>query len=38
MAAVMVANPRLLELDLNPVILGPQGTGLLAPDALMLVS
>ncbi|WP_343610664.1 acetate--CoA ligase family protein [Novosphingobium sp.] len=36
-AAVMVANPRLLELDLNPVILGPKGHGLLALDALMLV-
>jgi acyl-CoA synthetase (NDP forming) len=36
-AAVLVANPRLLELDLNPVILGPKGNGLLALDALMLV-
>ena len=34
---VLVANPRLLELDLNPVILGPKGHGLLALDALMLV-
>ena len=36
-AAVLVANPRLLELDLNPVILRPEGEGLLALDALMLV-
>lgn len=36
-AAVLVANPRLLELDLNPVILRPRGEGLLALDALMLV-
>jgi acyl-CoA synthetase (NDP forming) len=36
-AAVLVANPRLLELDLNPVILRPQGEGLLALDALMLI-
>jgi acetate---CoA ligase (ADP-forming) len=36
-AAVLVANPRLLELDLNPVILRPRGEGLLALDALMLI-
>lgn len=36
-AAVLVANPRLLELDLNPVILRPEGEGLLALDALMLI-
>ncbi|WP_068080365.1 acetate--CoA ligase family protein [Novosphingobium rosa] len=36
-AAVLVANPRLLELDLNPVILRPAGEGLLALDALMLI-
>lgn len=34
-AAVLVANPRLLELDLNPVILRREG--LLALDALMLI-
>lgn len=36
-AALLVAHPRLLELDLNPVILRPEGDGLLALDALMLV-
>jgi hypothetical protein len=36
-AALLVAHPRLLELDLNPVILRPKGDGLLALDALMLV-
>ena len=35
LAAVLVANPRLRELDLNPVILQPEG--LLALDALMLI-
>lgn len=35
--AIMVAEPGLVELDLNPVILHPQGEGVVALDALMLV-
>lgn len=31
------AEPRLVELDLNPVILHPEGEGVVALDALMLV-
>lgn len=36
-AAVLLAEPRLVELDLNPVILHPKGQGAVALDALMLV-
>jgi acyl-CoA synthetase (NDP forming) len=36
--AIMEAEPRLAELDLNPVILHPAGEGVVALDALMLVS
>jgi acyl-CoA synthetase (NDP forming) len=35
--AVLRAEPRLAELDLNPVILYPAGQGVMALDALMLV-
>lgn len=37
LGAVMQANPRITEVDLNPVILYPEGQGVLALDALMLV-
>lgn len=36
-AAVLLAEPRMIELDLNPVILHPGGQGAVALDALMLV-
>jgi len=36
-AAVLLAEPTLTELDLNPVILHPEGEGVVALDALMLV-
>ena len=35
--SIMLAEPALIELDLNPVILHPQGQGAIALDALMLV-
>lgn len=35
--SIMTAEPGLLELDLNPVILHPEGGGVVALDALMLV-
>ncbi|MCJ2184653.1 acetate--CoA ligase family protein [Novosphingobium sp. 1949] len=35
--AVLSAEPDLVELDLNPVIVYPQGEGVVALDALMLV-
>lgn len=34
---VMVGNPRIREIDLNPVIVYPEGEGVAALDALMLV-
>ncbi|MEO6389291.1 MAG: acetate--CoA ligase family protein [Croceibacterium sp.] len=34
---VMTGNPRIREIDLNPVIIHPEGEGVLALDALMLV-
>lgn len=37
LGAVMLANPRLLEVDLNPVVVYPEGGGTVALDALMLV-
>ncbi|HEX7875794.1 MAG TPA: acetate--CoA ligase family protein [Sphingobium sp.] len=36
-AGILIAEPRLREIDLNPVILHPQGDGAVALDALMLV-
>jgi len=38
LADVMTANPRIREIDLNPVILYPQTTGVVALDALMLIA
>ncbi|MFM5908391.1 MAG: acetate--CoA ligase family protein, partial [Novosphingobium sp.] len=35
--SLLVAEPALIELDLNPVILHPRGEGAVALDALMLV-
>ncbi|WP_315761137.1 acetate--CoA ligase family protein [Sphingomonas sp. Y38-1Y] len=35
--AVLLAEPRIAELDLNPVILYPEGQGVVALDALMLL-
>jgi succinyl-CoA synthetase beta subunit len=35
--SILVSEPTLIELDLNPVILHPQGQGAVALDALMLV-
>jgi acyl-CoA synthetase (NDP forming) len=34
---VMTGNPRIREVDLNPVIVHPQGEGVVALDALMVV-
>ena len=34
---VMTGNPRIREIDLNPVIIHPKGEGVAALDALMLV-
>ena len=34
---VMTGNPRIREIDLNPVIVHPAGEGVMALDALMLV-
>lgn len=36
--AVLRANPRLSEIDLNPVVVYPAGQGVVALDALMLVA
>lgn len=36
-AAALLAEPSLIELDLNPVILYPEGEGAMALDALMMV-
>lgn len=36
--ATLIAEPGLRELDLNPVILHPQGDGVVALDALMLLT
>ncbi|WDF71885.1 acetate--CoA ligase family protein [Novosphingobium sp. KACC 22771] len=36
-SAVLLAEPRIAEMDLNPVILHPVGEGVVALDALMLV-
>ncbi len=37
MGRVMAGNPRIREIDLNPVIVHPKGEGVVALDALMLV-
>lgn len=37
MGRIMNGNPRIREIDLNPVIVHPQGEGVVALDALMLV-
>ncbi|MCC4594463.1 acetate--CoA ligase family protein [Xanthomonas campestris pv. phormiicola] len=37
LGAVLRAEPRIREIDLNPVIVYPQGRGVLALDALMLI-
>ena len=37
MGRVMTGNPRIREIDLNPVIVHPAGEGVVALDALMLV-
>ncbi|WAT17769.1 acetate--CoA ligase family protein [Aurantiacibacter sp. MUD11] len=37
MGRVMTGNPAIREIDLNPVIVYPQGQGVIALDALMLV-
>lgn len=37
MGRVMAGNPRIREIDLNPVIIHPKGEGVVALDALMLV-
>lgn len=34
---IMVGNPRIREIDLNPVIVHPESEGVLALDALMLI-
>lgn len=36
-AAILLAEPRIAEIDLNPVILHPEGEGVVALDALMLL-
>jgi acyl-CoA synthetase (NDP forming) len=37
MGRIMTGNPRIREIDLNPVIVHPKGEGVIALDALMLV-
>jgi acyl-CoA synthetase (NDP forming) len=37
MGRIMAGNPEIREIDLNPVIIHPQGEGVVALDALMLV-
>jgi acyl-CoA synthetase (NDP forming) len=37
-SAVLLAEPRLAEMDLNPVILHPVGQGVVALDALMMIA
>jgi acyl-CoA synthetase (NDP forming) len=37
-AALLIAEPRIREIDLNPVIVYPRGSGALALDALMIAS
>ncbi len=37
-SAVLLAEPAIVEMDLNPVILHPQGQGAVALDALMMVT
>lgn len=37
MGRAMTGNPRIREIDLNPVIVHPEGEGVVALDALMLV-
>jgi acyl-CoA synthetase (NDP forming) len=37
MGRIMSGNPRIREIDLNPVIVHPKGKGVVALDALMLV-
>jgi acyl-CoA synthetase (NDP forming) len=37
-STLLTADPRIREIDLNPVIVYPKGSGALALDALMLVS
>lgn len=37
LGAIMLANPRIREVDLNPVVLHPAGQGAVALDALMLI-
>jgi acyl-CoA synthetase (NDP forming) len=34
---IMSGNPRIREIDLNPVIVHPEGEGVIALDALMLI-
>lgn len=36
--AILLAEPRIAELDLNPVIVHPEGQGVVALDALMLIA
>jgi hypothetical protein len=38
MGRIMTGNPRIREIDLNPVIVHPKGKGVVALDALMLVA
>ncbi|WP_106418559.1 acetate--CoA ligase family protein [Salinicola tamaricis] len=38
LGALMQAEPRLVEIDLNPVMVYPEGQGVLALDALMLIA
>lgn len=38
LGAIMLANPRIAEIDLNPVVVQPAGAGVLALDALMLTT
>ena len=37
MGRIMEGNPSIREVDLNPVIVYPDGEGVIALDALMLV-
>jgi hypothetical protein len=38
LGALLAGEPRLLEIDLNPVFVYPEGQGVMAVDALLVVA
>ena len=38
LGTLLTENPRIMEIDLNPVIVYPDGSGVIALDALMVIS